>query len=322
MSSVADAVERVRWLVPPAGSTLAPEDAVRAVAITAYEESWRWYIQNRRALEANLQDGFPVPVLTRSKADHLESLWTQYLAHMIDPSARHGLGDKLGPRLFELVTNKARPVGRLVVRTEVGLDPSECCQKTRGNYLDILITDDEHAVAIEHKINAGQSDWTCDVCRRTKRQLGEYRMALRGKGDRALALIGDRKVFLRYLTPGGGSPGTVDSNEAKDRPEGEEWYPVAHRTVAACLSTALNSPLASSERFSLIALLMDLNGTRLGDWAGRIDLATRIVVGAIHDHRLLTMAEVAGLHDAVSSDPVLGRIVCGSLKFGPPEGES
>ncbi len=321
MDRLKETVERVAWFVPPSPEDLnydgddryrrdkARAAAVRHVAIAANDKAWRWYIRNRQALESSLRDGLPVPVLSITHADKKETGWTRYLAHMFDPEAAHGIGEKLLEAFFKAVVGeKWKRTGGWSTQTEVALPPSRCGDEiAHHNSLDLLLMDQKHAIAIEQKIDAAESNWKCEVCEGRnhpgkRSQLTEYGSALTEATKKGGVLVG-RTVHRIYLTPSG-------------KPAGEgtpRWESLRHSDLADILSTALTSDLLPAQRYALIALLMDLNGRRLGKWNYVIGEARQIVLGPNWKEaspRFLSLFKIHRLYGLFRKEQGLQHLFC------------
>ena len=96
------------------------------IAAVVAEEYGALLRADETQLRAGVEAGLPVPVLSVSRANSLESPWTEYLAHMCDPGSSGAIGAVLGPAIFEFLSSTAVDPGELVVLSEVQLGVARC----------------------------------------------------------------------------------------------------------------------------------------------------------------------------------------------------
>lgn len=87
-------------------------------------------------------------IMELSGYPHWETVCSNLLAFFFDPSSPHGLGSLCLDALLDAagLDGKRQPLSNVVIEREAGT--------SAGNKLDLLITSDSHAIAIENKIFA------------------------------------------------------------------------------------------------------------------------------------------------------------------------
>lgn len=246
--------------------------AMERIAALVANEFGRELREQERLLRTGLEAGLPVPVLSVSGVNSLETPWTQYLAHVLDPRASRAIGSVLGPAVFKHLARTEVSADDLVVLSEVYLGRALCVHCEHGCNIDLILLGPTHVLAVEQKVTSGPSDWRCTRPDVTHRQLDEYAAVLAEwaghEHRRRYPSAGGAPVVERfYLTLGGTSHvGTTP------------WTPVSHKELSQVVAAAARRLPAGSPRSSVSSLLFDWNAPPFGDWPAAVNRLQEILI--------------------------------------------
>jgi hypothetical protein len=271
------AVHRIAALVaastePGADATaLGTAEAIRDVARKALRELEVTFARQAPVLRKVLEHGVPVPVLSVSKANHLETPWTQYLAHVCDPRASSTLGRAVGPRIFQHLSGRAVNPRDLTILSEVWLGRT-CKFCDHVSKIDLLLIGPTDVVAIEQKVKSRQNHWSCSENRPRHAQLEEYSTGLKNwigaNRTRHFAGTPHPTLHKRYLT-----------RSAAPTPEG--WVQITHGELARAVLAAAPAVTRRADRHSLAAMLLDWNSEPFGVWPSILEELNTLVNSAL-----------------------------------------
>lgn len=286
-----------------AGSDQAVLLAVREVAAWSRLAILAELKQKRTVLQRAQMVGRPFPVLTVTGAAELELPWSNYLYAMLGgpPGTWEARGNRFAEVLLAALVQPQAPQclteqdllqqaeawsGDVTIHREIGLG-QVACDCRHSCCLDLALVGGGHAVAIEHKVKAGASNWRCGSCGGVQadwyvklfpRQIERWRED--GHGDLAGHYV--------YLSPTGRAP--------------SQWTAWTHRDTAAVLTRVVADPLWRAnarfgERYQAIAFLLDLKASVAGDDRALWDGVERWL-GAPDD-----VSAALALHAALDRDP-------------------
>jgi hypothetical protein len=235
--------------------------------------------------------GLPDPVLAVTHVGHLEVPWTNYLFRGLggEIDTDRSPGNALATALHTWAGGS--PAEGVEIRKEMYLgtapsreDPHRPCPCKHGCSVDLVLIGEEVAVCIEHKINAGASDWACVDCG------GSQSDAYRALFDRWAHRKSLEPHFV-YLSPTGRDVAG--------------WTSLSHAELARILATALRQAdfPRFGERYRIAAMLVDLATSILGGTDRTLELAARWENAP--DNPALALA----LFDRMKEDPVLPAIL-------------
>ncbi len=246
------------------GEIYAAEEGMREIGRLVLDEVGQQLIEDVPQLREGLIRGLPVPVLSVSKANHLETPWTEYLAYMLDPLRSGAIGETLGPLVFAHLSGREIAAKELRVLCEVSLGNSRCddCSRTHHCVIDLVLASLHHVVAIEQKVTSGPSDWTC-ACGRQFRQLQEYA---------SLVPAWVRREHKRFFPHAETTPHTTCHYLTLGGMQaGAPWRAVSHQELSRCAIAALERLPGQAGRSSLAAMIMDWNSSPFGDWPQAVE---------------------------------------------------
>ncbi|MEZ4267508.1 MAG: hypothetical protein R3F39_14110 [Myxococcota bacterium] len=252
----AELVRRIATLVPPQRDA-STEAVLEHIAALASETARRWCDAHGQALEFGLSQGLPIPVLTAAGVAASEVGWTQYLKHVLDPAQEHGLGQIMGQILLDAWTGcEHSPDEDVHVRAEVALG-ADCPDCDHSGVVDLVVMSPRAILVVEQKVRSGKSNWSCGTCLGDQLKNYEGRIRSGVLESQFHAWFGGMpspRAHLVYLTPGGRDGGSDD------------WKGRSHRELADALWQARDRVKGVAARYSLLALLVDLNGPEMGAW--------------------------------------------------------
>jgi len=293
-SGLAQTLARIASLQRSVESSVVLNDHQIAVRITSISRlvaeediAWLQSLQHRRVTHALL----PVPVLAVSGAGSLELPWSQYLAHMLDPEASHGLGERLGKSLLDTFCEKNTGNYRgVVVEYDLGCACDLCSHHCS---LDLLVQGERASIAIEHKVSSGPSNWRC-ADGHLHRQLTEYAILLEQRREPGVELV------KLYLTPG----------RKESRFGAYSWRAVAHSELAQVFVEILPELRDSLQRYILASLVFDLNSGSLGRWWALVnDLEDLLKLDQSSSNASTLSAAELRLLGAIGQDSVLRKLL-------------
>ena len=248
LSKHAVAIGALRALMPE--SPHRDEQALHEIAALCALEVHTELLDRFSGLHTARSRDLPIPVLTAAGTSNLEVPWTNYLGRVLALQN----ADKRMPlaEAFVAAVAKREPqkdAGSQIVRVEAYLGQVMCKICRHACSLDIAVISGGCAVAVEQKVNSGESNWKCEGC--MGHQLENYRRLFPDwtRGSDPTASPSDYRYC--YLTPGGKKSG-------EDSDQDRAWTAFTHHDVAKALAPAIHQLDNFAARWSAATFVIDL----------------------------------------------------------------